>query len=187
MSTPQSWAAPSGQMRGTVYARLVERLYAMPPERYDDPLEMTWPEFVELWAAHHPAKGRAPTMTDALSPPTLVLGRRIALVDEYGLRIDPTPPPPGKLRLHGGPRNGEIIPVVEGGAYVCIPAMLGYRTVAESEHPREPRFYLHRYGARTGIYVDGHMPSDHPATPWRVTLFGPRVERVLAWWDRRRR
>lgn len=90
-----------------------------------------------------------------------------------------------QLTLVGGPCDGRTVNVSDSMAtcaWLDIPQMFPMRHDA---HPWEsPVFYVHRYHMATGIYHDGKMPNDKPAAPSTVTLFGPRVERLLAWLER---
>lgn len=178
----------------TVYQKLLERNYAEDArDRATKPLKVTWAEFewfwqeqrtmgLNLWWADGEMKSwpqRAPRLSDV--DKALIFGRPIAIVDEAGLR-NHTPPVhhDGKvtLELLGGPHDGKVITVPDGMAYLHVPALF------PTGQPM--RFYQHRYSARTGLYIDGWMPNDHIRIQGKFNWFGRRIERLLAWWDRRR-
>jgi hypothetical protein len=190
-----------------IYARLVDRFYAMPPHERaaGEPLELTWAEFTEVWYDQQSADDRfnqtnaecdavfgtttEPLHTIPRRPPTAddvpgsrVLGAPIVIVDEYGLRTDP--PPAGKLRLSGGPFNGKEIDAPSGVAWVCIPEIFPLPLGAVVFGGHRLTHCSHQYNARTGLYHKGRMSADRPYWP-RPTLFGQRTERLLARLDRR--
>lgn len=181
-------------MSDDVYQRLVERLYAMPPmdRARGAPMKLTWAEFEWVWFnSGKDGHGgefntRAPTMADVAG--SRVLGCPIVIVDEYGLH-ETLDLPSDKLELHGGPRDGAVINRPQGGATIVIPELFGGRTVAHAaEHPMDDmRIYTHAYSARTGNYIGGRMPNDDTRIVGRFTWFGPRFERLLAWWERKRK
>jgi hypothetical protein len=167
----------------SIYATLVDRVYAMPPHlRHTRPLAVTWSEFREVFV--HSMK-REPTPDDLVD--ARILGLPIEIVDEFGLRVDRPAPVvhDGKvtLSLLGGPADGKTVTVPVRVGFVCIPSLLPMGRVVDPE--RDVRFMTHRYNARTGIYVDGRMPSDRITISGSFTWFGRRVERLVRWLDKR--
>jgi hypothetical protein len=92
--------------------------------------------------------------------------------------------------LQGGPLDGKVIDNwPTQGAFVVFPVLW-----PPPSRPTERGMVIEKlvfeqqwYHQTTGIYHKGKMPTDRPALPWSFTLFGPHIERLLAWADNRRR